>query len=61
MMVRQYELKLSDNRRVIWEGKDGQDAARRFVSSHPDKEVIAFRNHPRHGLFIGNHNHIKEN
>lgn len=37
---------------VTWEGATGRDAARRYVDSHRDAVVIAWR-HVRHGLFYG--------
>ena len=50
---RSYELRLADGRRVVWAGKDGEDAARRYVAEHQDATVIAWRAYPRHGLFVG--------
>ena len=48
----QFELKLADGRRVVGEGRDGEDAARRYVDAHRDAVVVAFRNYPRHGVFM---------
>ena len=53
MNTKEYELRLADNRRVVWTGKDGEDASRNYVASHPTATVIAWRTYPRHGLFIG--------
>lgn len=47
-----FELKLSTGRVVTWEGGSGEDAALRFVDSHPEATVIAWR-HVQHGLFVG--------
>ena len=49
----QYELKLLNGRIVVWEGKDETDAIERYVDSHRDETVIAIRNYPRHGVFVG--------
>lgn len=52
---RQYELKLSNGKRVVWNGKDGIDAAHRYVDCIGDKNisVIAWRDYPRYGIFPG--------
>lgn len=47
----QYELRLSDGKAVVWDGKDGRDAARRYVAAHPGASVIAWREAERHGFF----------
>ena len=47
-----WELLLSDNRVVTWSGRDGPDACRRYVASHPGAVVVAWR-WPRHGLYVG--------
>ncbi len=49
--IHTYELMLADKSKVVWEGQDGMDAARRYVGSHPDAAVVAFRDYPRHGFF----------
>ena len=39
---------------AVWEGKDGPDACQSYADSHPGNyQVIAWRDYPRHGLFIG--------
>lgn len=48
-----YELKLTDGRVVIWDGLTGIDAALRYVAAHPEATVTAWRETPRHGLFVG--------
>lgn len=47
-----YELKLKSGKVVTWLGKDGEDAARRYVDIHREEAVIAWRN-VRYGLAIG--------
>lgn len=46
-----FELKLSTGKWVVWEGKDWEDAAHRYVDTFRDATVIAWRHYPRHGLF----------
>lgn len=48
----QFELKLATGRRVVWEGADGKEAAERYVDCHREAEVIAWRDYPRHGVFV---------
>ncbi len=48
-----YELQLSSGKRVVWSGKDGIDACRRYVESHPGECVVAWRSYPQHGIFLG--------
>lgn len=48
-----FELKLADGRVVTWEGIDAVDAASRYVASHPEATVRAWRRTNRHGLFGG--------
>lgn len=50
---RTYELRLTDGRRVLWDGPDGEAAARRYVDAHPGARVavLAWRSAPRHGFF----------
>lgn len=45
--MRSFELKLSTRRVVVWDGRDGEDAARAYVASHPEAVVIAWRNRER--------------
>jgi len=47
-----YDLKLASGKVVQWEGKTGDDAARRYVDTFRDETVIAWRI-PPHGLSIG--------
>ena len=47
----EYELKLSNGKTVVWEGKDGINAAERYVDCFRDATVIAWRDYPRHGIF----------
>lgn len=48
----EFELRLLGGKVVRWEGTSGQDAARRYVDTHREASVIAWR--PiRYGLFIG--------
>lgn len=51
--MREWELKLADGRVVTWQGRDGEDAARRYVDCHREAEVVASRNADRHGLHVG--------
>lgn len=51
--MREWELKLAGGRTVIWNGTSGEDAAQRYAASHPTAVVIATRNYPRTGLFVG--------
>jgi hypothetical protein len=57
----QFELQLAPDekhkkgKRVVWRGKDGEDAAYRYEADHPGASVVKWRNYPRHGLFIGVH------
>lgn len=50
--VATYELKLASGKVVKWEGKDGVDAAKRYVDCNREAVVIAWR-YPPHGLSIG--------
>lgn len=43
MIERVYELKLESGKVVTWTGKDGPDAASKYVASHPGVRVIAYR------------------
>lgn len=47
-----YELKLADGRVVTWQGKDGVNAAVRYVDAHWDAVVVAWRE-PRVKLLVG--------
>jgi hypothetical protein len=47
-----YELRLSDGDRVTWTGRNGPDAARRYVDAHRGASVIAWRT-PRVALTVG--------
>ncbi len=49
-MQERYQLKLTSGKVAEWPGKDGKDAARRYVDCHQEAKVVATR--PiRHGLF----------
>lgn len=52
-MKREFELMLISGKRIIWEGKDGLDACQRFADTHPGETVFAWREYPRHGVFVG--------
>ena len=47
-----YELKLADGSVVTWAGKDGVDAAVRYVDAHLEATVMAWRE-PRVQLRVG--------
>jgi hypothetical protein len=47
----QYELRLASGKTVVWDGKDGNDAAQRYVAAHPDQAVVAHREAERRGFF----------
>ena len=49
----QFELKLAAGKPVVWEGTDGENAARRYVDMHREAEVVAWRTWPRWGIFVG--------
>ena len=53
----EYQLKLDNNKVVTWEGKNEEDAARRYVDCFRDAVVVATRPVPT-GIFIYNHNII---
>lgn len=48
-----FQLKLKSGTRLLWDGRDGETASRDYELSHPGTVVVAWRSHPRHGLFIG--------
>ena len=52
MMDREFDLKLRNGKWVTWLGKDGMDAARRYVDCFRSAVVVAWREHC-YGLFIG--------
>ena len=52
-MAANYELKLIDGRKVTWQGKDGQDACRRYIDAHPGATIVAVRAAERVGVFVG--------
>jgi len=57
----EYELKLRNGARAVWEGKTAEIAARRFVDCHPNQTVMATRRSQREGVFmLGRHAEIKE-
>jgi hypothetical protein len=47
----QYELGLASGKTVVWDGKDGKDAAQRYVDAHPTEAVTAWREAERHGFY----------
>lgn len=47
-----FELKLQTGKVVEWDGKDGEDAARRYVDCHREAAVVASRPADRHGIFV---------
>jgi hypothetical protein len=47
-----WELKLANGKVVEWDGKDGEDASRRYVDCHRDDAVVAYREANRHGLSV---------
>ena len=51
-MKQTFDLKLASGRVVQWEGKDGKDAAKRYVDCFPNEIVIAWR-YPPHGFAVG--------
>jgi len=61
-MIYQFELRLSNGKTVIWDGKNGVDAAMRYVSAHNEKHlsVIAWRSYPRKGLFYANYKNVTQ-
>lgn len=50
-MMNEYELRLDNGDKVIWNGDSGIDACKRYVATFPDAVVIAWRNYPRIGVF----------
>jgi hypothetical protein len=50
--MKEYQLKLASGQVVTWQGKSGEDAARRYVDIHRDAAVIGWRV-PPHGLAFG--------
>ena len=56
----QFELMLEGGKRVIWEGKNWQDAIARYLDCHPNQTVIAWRITPQHGIFVGTHKRIAQ-
>ena len=47
----QYELRLASGKTVVWDGKDGKDAAQRYANAHPGAVITAWREAERHGFF----------
>ena len=52
MTETRWELKLATGKRATWSGKNGTDAAIRFVDCHQTETVVAYREADRHGLHI---------
>lgn len=48
----EFELKLANGKVVTWEGKNGEEASRRYEDCYRGTKVVAWR-WPRYGLFIG--------
>lgn len=60
-MEREWELRLTTGKRVVWSGTSGEDAARRYVDGHRAAAIIAYRVYPRHGIFApADYQHIAE-
>ena len=58
-MESKYELKLASGKTVVWSGKDGVNAAERYVDCNRGEIVIAWRDYPRYGIFLGIRNIIE--
>jgi hypothetical protein len=43
----------------VWSGKDGVNAAERYVDCNRGEVVIAWRDYPRYGIFLGIRNIIE--
>jgi len=56
-MEREFELKLASGKVVVWSGKDGINAAERYVDCNGGT-VIAWRDYPKYGVFVGTGNII---
>lgn len=52
MRTQTFDLKLATGKTVQWEGKDGEDAARRYVDAFPDTCVVAWR-YPKYQFVPG--------
>ena len=52
VMERRFELMLAGNRKAMWNGSTGEDAARRYVDCHEGASVFAWRS-PRAVLQVG--------
>lgn len=48
----EYELRLQDGTRVIWEGESGEEACSSYLAHNPQSIVVAWRQLRRHGLFF---------
>ena len=59
LMESEYELKLASGKTVVWSGKDGVNAAERYVDCNRGEVVIAWRDYPRYGIFLGIRNIIE--
>jgi len=58
-MEREFELKLANGKTAVWSGKDGVNAAERYVDCNRSETVIAWREYPRYGIFLGIQNIIE--
>jgi hypothetical protein len=50
--MNRFELKLQDGKVATWDGKDGLDAARRYVDTCGGT-VVAWREADRYGIHVG--------
>lgn len=58
-MNKQYELKIEGKKEpVVWDGKNGEDAAKYYAETHPGVRVVAWRDYPRHGVFVVDTRHV---
>jgi hypothetical protein len=40
----EFDLKLSNGKKVLWSGRTGEEACQSYADSHPNVKVIAWRN-----------------
>lgn len=58
-----FELRVKKDDKFIepnptWTGENGEEACKRYAAEYPSHVVYAWRNYPRHGLFVGS-DHVK--
>ena len=58
MTDRPFELKTADGGVVSWSGRDGADAAARYVDAHRETVIVAWRE-PRYGVYVVHPDQIK--